>query len=81
MTMHALLDERFAPITSSIGFLEMPLDDAAQGLEEWRRSLYTNVTVSRPPEGFPEVLRRLEPLIGARDRELLVVGWRMDRLL
>jgi hypothetical protein len=67
------MSERFAPITSSIGFLEVPLDDAAEVLEAWRRSLYPAVTVSRPRDGFPDVLGRLEPLVGgARPRELLV---------
>lgn len=70
--MKTLLGERFAPITSSIGFLELPLDDAASGLEAWRRSRH-KVEVTRPQEGFPDVLRRLEPLTsGARPRELLV---------
>jgi hypothetical protein len=33
------------------------------------------VKVSRPDEGFPEILHRLEPLIGgARPRELLVAA-------
>jgi len=71
--MRSLLGERFAPITSSIGFLEKALDEVAQGLAEWRRSLSSDVNVVRTAEGFPEVLRRLEPLTsGARPRELLV---------
>lgn len=42
-------------------------------MEAWRRSLYPVVEVSRPIEGFPGVLSRLEPLTGgARPRELLV---------
>ena len=72
MALRTLLEERFAPITSSIGFLELSLDDAARGLEEWRQARQ-EVVVSRPPDGFPDVLRRLEPLTsGARPRELLV---------
>lgn len=70
--MRTLLDERFAPITSSIGFLELPIADAANGLEEWRRARH-DVAVHRPRDGFPEVLHRVEPLTsGARPRELLV---------
>ena len=73
--MRTLLNEQFAPITSSIGFLEVPLDEARMSLEDWRRSLYDRVEVSRPTEGFPEVLMRLEPLTsGARPRELLVAA-------
>ena len=76
--MRTLLSERFAPITSSIGFLELPLEEVAFGLEEWRRSLYAKVTRNRLDEGFPRVLHRLEPLTGgAVPRELLVSagGW------
>ena len=60
--MRSLLGERFAPITSSIGYLEKPLDETAQGLEDWRRSLVSEVNVAHASEGFPEVLRRLAPL-------------------
>jgi len=77
--LRTLLSERFAPITSSIGFLELSLEEAAQGLESWRRSLYPDVTVSHPTDGFPDVLGRLQPLTGgARPRELLIRvgrGW------
>jgi hypothetical protein len=73
--MLTLLSERFAPITSSIGFLELPLDEAAAGVEGWRRRLHGDLTASRPDEGFPDVLRQLEPLIGgSRPRELLVAA-------
>lgn len=75
--MRTLLAEQFAPITSSIGFLEVSIEDATKGLEEWRRSLYPRVEVSLPSDGFPDVLRRLEPLTGgARPRELLVSAGR-----
>lgn len=71
------MSERFAPITSSIGFLEVSLDDALEAVEAWRRSLYPAVTVSRQRDGFPDVLGRLEPLTGgARPRELLVAAGR-----
>ena len=73
--MRTLLSERFAPITSSIGFLDLPLDEAAKGLERWRRSLYPKTRVERSPDGFPQVLRRLEPLTGGSvPRELLVTA-------
>lgn len=68
-----LLEERFAPVTSSVGFLEVPFSEAVDGLAEWRRSLYPTVTSRPVVGGFPEVLRNLEPLTsGARPRELLV---------
>jgi hypothetical protein len=72
--VRTLLDERFAPITSSIGFLNLPISDAAEGLKEWRRA-HHEISVTRAKEGFPEVLRRLEPLTsGVRPRELLVAA-------
>lgn len=71
--MQTLLSERFAPITSSVGFLEQSLEEATAALERWRRSLYSAAAVTSLSEGFPAVLRRLEPLTGgARPRELLV---------
>ena len=71
--MRTLLSERFAPITSSIGFLELPLEEAAAGVEHWTKSLGKSGRVQHPSEGFPEVLHRLEPLTGgARPRQLLV---------
>lgn len=74
--MRTLLDEHFAPITSSIGFLELPINDAAFGLKRWRQA-HCQVVASQPQDGFPEVLRRLEPLTsGARPRELLVATGR-----
>jgi hypothetical protein len=73
--MRTLLNERFAPTTSEIGFLELGLEDAADGLERWRRRLYQEVHISRPTVGFPEVLSRLEPLVqGACPREVLVAA-------
>jgi hypothetical protein len=71
--VRTLLDERFAPITSSIGFLKMPIGDATDALERWRTRLYGDIAISRPTDGFPEALRCLEPLTGGvRPRELLV---------
>lgn len=76
--MKTLLSDRFAPVTSSIGFLRLDLDDAADALTEWRRKL---VPAGREDleSGFPECLRALEPLTGGvRPRELLVEasdGW------
>jgi hypothetical protein len=75
--MRTVLDERFAPITSSVGFLELPLEQAAQGLGQWRESLYDHVHVERLATRFPETLHQLEPLTGgARPRELLTSNGR-----
>jgi len=73
--METLLDEQYAPVTSSVGFLEVPLSEAASALEHWRQSLYAKVVARRTTSSFPDVLRQLEPLVsGARPRELLVAA-------
>ncbi|WP_040493075.1 hypothetical protein [Ilumatobacter nonamiensis] len=69
--MQTLASERWAPTTSSIGFLELPLDEAVDALETWRRSLYPSVTTSRLV-GIENGFARLEPLMGGcRPREML----------
>jgi hypothetical protein len=76
--LRSLLSERFAPITSSIGFLEVPLVEVLEVLRDWRTELYRHVTITRLETGFPDALRSLEPLVlGARPREILVAagGW------
>jgi len=71
-----LLDEQLAPITKAVGFLELPLESAVQGMESWLRSLYDRVE-REPVSGFPEMLHRLEPLTGgSRRRQLLVAAGR-----
>lgn len=71
--IRTLLGDRFAPITSSIGFLQMGLDDAVEALSEWRGRLLGTVVTEEIKVGFPECLRALEPLTGGvRPRELLV---------
>lgn len=74
--MRTLTSERFAPITSSPGFLELPLDDAADALSAWRRQLVGEVSTRSVSEPFPSMLGQLNPLTGGnRPREMLV---RMD---
>jgi hypothetical protein len=34
--MLTLLSERFAPVTSAIGFIQVPLDEASDALKAWR---------------------------------------------
>lgn len=79
MTVRPLLDDRYAPITSSIGFIKLPLDEAAEALAAWLRSLAAPVSVEPVAEPFPASLCRLLPLeIGTSSRELLVAhegGW------
>lgn len=69
--MRTLMSERFAPITSRIGFIELPLDEAAQKFKTMRTKRYE--VVDTPLVGFPHSLLRLEPLVmSPRPRELLV---------
>ncbi len=74
-----LLDDRYAPITSSIGFLKMPVEDAAEALAAWRRSLAPPVSIEPLDHSLEDALRQLDPLeLGNRSRELLVAvdgGW------
>jgi hypothetical protein len=68
-----LLSDRLAPVTSSIGFLRLPLDEATQALAEWRRHLHGKVGVTQLSADLPELVTALEPLTGGvRPRELLV---------
>jgi hypothetical protein len=71
--MKTILDERFAPITSRVCFLEVPLEVAVEASRTWR----TGVTVTQVPEPFPESLHRLEPVGLLKSRELWVEmgGW------
>lgn len=71
--MRTLLSDRLAPVTSSIGYLNVPLDTAAAGLLAWRRDLYRHAD-ARPIQGpLPDLVQHLEPLTGgSRARELLV---------
>ena len=79
MEIATLLDDRYAPITSSIGFLKLPLDDTAEALAAWWRSLAPPVSVEPLDESFEEALAQLDPLeVGSRSRALLVEqddGW------
>ncbi|HEY4269269.1 MAG TPA: hypothetical protein VGM94_13870 [Galbitalea sp.] len=75
--MKTFMDEFYAPITSRIGFLELPFDECLARLREWNESLYTWVKVRRPKTTFPEALNDLQPLVyGSRPRELLVAAGR-----
>ncbi|MFG1815003.1 hypothetical protein ACGFIF_14635 [Kribbella sp. NPDC049174] len=71
--MITLLSDRFAPITSRFGFLELPLEEAGKGLLAWRQQLHGRAK-ARPVGGsLPELLGQLPPLTGGvRPRELLV---------
>lgn len=65
--------DRYAPVTSSIGFVRAPLDDVAETLQQWRAEIHGKATTSRLNGGLVENVERLEPLTGGvRPRELLI---------
>ncbi|GAB3932477.1 hypothetical protein GCM10029976_038490 [Kribbella albertanoniae] len=71
--MITLLSDRFAPITSRFGFLEVPLEVAAAGLGVWRQQLHGRAKAEPVGGSLAEMLERLPPLTGGvRPRELLV---------
>jgi hypothetical protein len=72
--MRTLLSDRCAPVTSAIGFLEAPLQRAADTLLTWRRHLYGDAAATALAVlPLDELLAHLEPLTaGVRPRELLV---------
>jgi hypothetical protein len=68
-----LLSDRYAPITTVIGYLQAPLEQVANELVTWRAELGRDVNTTSVPEAFPQNLHRLEPLVaGDYPRELLV---------
>ncbi len=71
--MRTLLDERLAPITSAIGFLDRPAAEVAGWVREWWSRFHAGVAVHPVPEALPAALTRLEPLtVGAVPRLLVV---------
>lgn len=68
-----LLDDHFAPVTSSIGFLRAPHRDVVDALVAWRRGIHGTAEAHELTGGLPENITRLEPLTGGvRPRELVV---------
>ena len=54
--MKTLLDERHAPVTSAMGFVEAPIERVANALVGWRRQLGNDTDVESIDEVFPNVL-------------------------
>ncbi len=68
-----LLDDAFSPLTWRIGFLNLPLDGAADALVSWRAEIGERPQCEGVREPLASALQHLEPLVaGARPRELLV---------
>lgn len=71
MTDRAAID-RLAPITWSIGFLELPLEEAIGHLVDWRHELAEVFTTRHVRGNFEAVLKHLLPLTAPRVRRTLV---------
>jgi len=75
-----LLGDVYAPVTSSIGFLDAPAAGVAGALRDWRRSIHGRADALGLEGGLVDNVARLEPLTGGvRPRELVVAtaapGW------
>lgn len=78
-----LLDDRYAPITSEIGFLECPALTAADAFQEWQRPIQSarGVRLNRHElvGDFPTKLESLLPLTSHEARRFLFLptkgGW------
>lgn len=68
-----LYGDKYAPVTSAIGFLRAPLHEVAEALHEWRLEIHGSAQCFELPGGLADNIDRLEPLTGGvRPRELLV---------
>jgi hypothetical protein len=73
--MRTLMSERFAPITTRIGFLRLPLDRVAAEAAHWMAGFEPNVRTRELRGPLEELLPHLEPLVGAiRPRMLFVAA-------
>jgi hypothetical protein len=71
--MRTLLSERYAPITSTIGFLRVGTSDAVAELGRWHDELGDTTEPLREVGEFPDALLSLQPLVlPFVRRELLV---------
>lgn len=73
MTLRTLTDDRYAPITSEVGFLDLPLERAANARLGWIRQNGQTALTNELAAPFPDALRELEPLRnGPRTRQLFL---------
>ena len=70
--MERILDNRFVPLTFSIGFLKTPLGVAADAYLQWTRRNYRSVDALPIEGGLIDTLKELEPLTTLPRRKLLM---------
>ncbi len=69
----SLLGDRFAPVTSSMGFLKAPIEEVDEALVEWRTRVHGSAMSQKLAGGLVKHVHLLEPLTGGvRPRELIV---------
>lgn len=74
----ALLDNRFAPLTYSWGFLEAPFQQVGDEAVQWTKSIFTKVDILHFKKPLADALSSLEPLITPPRKKLLLntqSGW------
>lgn len=71
--MNALLENRFSPLTYSIGFLESDSQHVAHETVAWQRSIFSQVEAVAIRSSLSEALSKLEPLI-TPPRKLLLLS-------
>ena len=75
-----LLEDRWAPVTSTMGFLELGAEQAAQAFATWQRGLATShgftIEVLPATGTLEQVLSRLLPLSGGETQRRLFIPTR-----
>jgi len=75
-----LLEDRWAPVTSTMGFLELGAEQAAQAFATWQRGLLTSrgstIEVLPVSGTLEQVLSRLLPLSGGETQRRLFIPTR-----
>jgi hypothetical protein len=64
----SLLDNKLAPLTFSLGFLEMSFQTVVDAYVGWRKELNSSVVISPIELPLKQALLKLEPLEGERQR-------------
>lgn len=68
-----LAGDRWAPVTSRIGFLAAPIEDVVDHLQRWRTDIHGTANALPLTGDLADNLHRLEPLTGGvRPRELVI---------